>query len=200
MAKIIEIMGPAAVGKTTILKEIQNHYKGDKTYGFISYKKKQPQHWIEKLSHSIKFKYIITEDRFFYHLILVEKGLARKIASDETILFQQETLKEDGIKDVLEQFPFIYMMINFKCNENIILERMKTRPAGIYYNYLDSDEDKLRAIKNVMNYIDTVARVFERNGVYVYEIDTSLEIDENVKKIKDILDYHKNLKGDNSCG
>jgi hypothetical protein len=51
-----------------------------------------------------------------------------------------------------------------------------------------------------MNYIDTVARVFERNGVYVYEIDTSLEIDENVKKIKDILDYHKNLKGDNSCG
>lgn len=195
MAKLIEIMGPVAVGKTTIIRNLKEYYKDSKVYGFNDISGKDPYYIYWKIFHSKKFKYIITEKRVLYSFILKNKGINKTI-SDDSILFAQKTSEEEGVEKVLEEFSNIYMMFNLKCDENILLKRMKLKrkaDTGKYYNYLNSEEDKLRAIKNVMNYIDTISKIFGKRGIFVYDIDTSLEIEECVNKVKNILDYHRDM-------
>jgi len=208
MAKIIEIMGSTAIGKTTIYKHLTTIYKPNEICDYYipnsppcfldsftsKVEKYDIKHWgrlkksgikYEDILHYNRSKYVIVDKRIYHYLFSIlfysnkKNNLIRKSDNFMREKYVIENYDENILKEILNDFPQIHAVFNLKCDINEILRRENERKRD--------QEVNLEILETTINYIDLICNFLKNNNVLVYEIDTSIEKEINADKIKKIL-------------
>lgn len=208
MAKLIEIIGPAGVGKTTILKSLVGNIS-NKNVGIISNKnipicEERINKIIKKYDVKTMFRagkkiayydyitnydkkeYIITERFIHYYifLVLMSGQSPETITKNSWPVYHNlkywfiNNYKNDFLQKILNEFPNLSMVFNIKCDIEEILYREENRPKP-GKNVLYPYKKRLEILKTDLECTDIICEFLKSNGVHVYDIN-SMEPPEKV--------------------